>query len=490
MSDIFSTVPLFSGLRTQGSTFYSFSGANNDTILLFSNTENIKMNFSKFACLKLPAWGNVAKQRLYKDPNDIKSINDTPGVDDANEFFVKAYLQNYVENFSTIVDASRQDITMSNFTEAAFWKALQSVSTDTNTLPDSYKTLQLLVDSEYQDINLVTRQKFKEVPTVANQYEQVVQWVGDINMLNHVKSVGKEYLEVYGHVPTGVGQMSDILFAANTGLDTNLSVVPPTGSGTDWVSGQQNAYENAQASAKTYARATYDNPDNTYNVNTELDILGIDWSDIESEQAKQLKYNKGNFEFNAILLYYDIWDANDPTTRKRNLYGILILDHFVQSSPSTEAIPSFMKYQPNANQAGNAFGFRFNLMFSSVTNQLTSEISINDYSTISMELYMAALQRLQTVSDAYSDLTSQMLVLSQDSQSLKQTILSLVASEQFVPSAYDIGEFSNSTVHPFVRTNTIINASNNFANDSAAAAGGIAINSLYHTDGLVKIRLA
>lgn len=423
MSNIFSTVPLFKGLRQEGSTFYTFSGATNDSILLFS-TDNVRMNFSKFVCLRLPEWSNVAKQRIYRDPLDIESMNDSSAVDDANTFFTKAYLQNYVENFSSIIDANRSDSTFSNFTEAAFWKSLLSVSNIPSAVDDSYKTLQLIVDSTYQDLELVTREKYKERANAENEYEQIIQYVGDINMLNHTKSAGKEYLEVFAHIPTNAGKVKDVLWKKNMGLDTNLAQVPAT-SGTDWVSGQENNYLNAQASSKTYAKAIYDTADRKYNVNTEKDMLQIDWDDIESQNAMQNKYNQGSFEFNAVLVYYDIFDKSTMSTRKRNLYGILILDKFTSVSPTSTEISRFKKYQPNENQAGNGFGFRFNLMYSNSTNQLASEITINDYSTMSMELYMSALDRLQIITDQYAKLTEQMLKYSIEHQNMKQIILSL-----------------------------------------------------------------
>ena len=38
--------------------------------------------------------------------------------------------------------------------------------------------------------------------------------------------------------------------------------------------------------------------------------------------------------------------------------------------------------------------------------------------------------------------------------------------------------------------NNIVKVADNFADDSAAATGGIAMGGLYHTNGTVKIRLA
>ena len=39
-------------------------------------------------------------------------------------------------------------------------------------------------------------------------------------------------------------------------------------------------------------------------------------------------------------------------------------------------------------------------------------------------------------------------------------------------------------------SDNIVKVADNFANDSAAAAGGVAVGGLYHTYGVVKIRLA
>lgn len=418
-----STVPILKKLRQEGSTFYTFSSAVNDSILLFSS-DTVKMNFSKFVCLKLPTWENVAKQRLYKDPVELESVNDTSASDDPNTFFVKAYLQNYIENFTSIIDANRNDSNFSNFSEAAFWKSLQSVSNVDGAVDDSYKTLQLAVDSTYEDINLVTREKFKEIPTVTNTYEQIIQYVGDINMLNHVKSEGKEYLEVFAHIPTNVGRMSDVLLKYNEGLNANLSQVPGV-SGDLWVVGQEDAYTNSPGSDKTYAKAVWDTNDRKYNVNTDKDFLQIDWNDIESETDK---WNTGSFDFNAVLIYYDIWDSTNLSTKKRNLYGILLINSFEQPSALVYTMPNFKKYQPDANQAGNGFGFRFNLMFSGSTNQLTSEITINDYSTISMELYMEALQRINKVSNEYDQLWDIVLAQNAKMLQLQQELLSFIST--------------------------------------------------------------
>lgn len=418
------TVPLLKGLRTEGGTFYTFSSAMNDAILLFSNN-NIQMNFSKFACLKLPEWSNVTTQRLYRNPVDIASTNDTPGTTNANTFFPKAYFQNYMENFLSYVDAERSDNDFSNFVEAAFWKSLQSVSdADNNLATTADHTIQLVQDSTYIDPASTTRSKFKEIPGTSS-YDQVIQFVGDVNMHNHKKHQGKEYLEVFAHIANSQGRINEVLLKPNDHLTGQVSVAQvPTTAGPDYVVGQETAYTTADAASATYAKAIYDTPGRQYNVTGDRDFLQIDWDDL-ALPASDSKKQQGNFEFNAILLYYDVQDVNDATTKRRNLYGILVLDKMTEVSPVIERINSLKKFQPNANQAGNALGFLFNLMFSNNTNQITSTVSINDTSLVAMQLYSRALERLQEVVTTYEQLENIILKQQTRLSSLEAKMLGL-----------------------------------------------------------------
>lgn len=418
-----STSPILKPIREHGSSFYTFSGAVNDSLLLFSN-QNIRFSFSKFACLKLPQWGDVTKQRLYRDPNDLESLNDTSQTADPNTFLTKAMLQNYSENFSIIADAYRIDDNFSNVCESALWKSLINVSRNPNdNSDDSYDSIQFLEDGFYMDSKHQQRTNFIERENVEGVYEKVVKYVGDINMLNHVKSSGKEYMEVYCHIPTGAGLIDRVQFKANEGLSYPLAAIPQEPS-TDWIQNQEVIYNTAPSSEKTYAKALYDTVDKKYNLATDKDMLQIDWDTIEQDEYKQAHYNKGSFEFNAVLIYYDIWDKdNQETTIKRNLYGILFMDSMQSSAPTIWDIPSLKKYQPDSEQAGNAFGVRLNAMMSNSTNQLTTDIVVNDYNTVSMELYLTALGRIQQITDKYDELHGKMIGWGDEIEQLRQYVI-------------------------------------------------------------------
>ena len=214
--------PILSGLRLEGSTFYTFSSSINDSALLFAS-DNIRMQFSKFACLKLPNWQNQTVQRLFRAAADIGE----PFLTDPNIAFTKAYLQNYVENLQQYAEASRTDNTYANTAEMSFWKSLRYVSdSEPDTVPAT-GALQLTEDTTYLKPGGATGQKYVERATTENEYEQLIQFVGDINMLNHVKTNGQEYLEIYCHIPRTAGRVTPpkIINSSEITMTTIISII-------------------------------------------------------------------------------------------------------------------------------------------------------------------------------------------------------------------------------------------------------------------------
>ncbi len=397
---IFSSAPLLSGFRTKGGTFFTLSSAVRDTALLLSNGD-IKLAFSKFACLKLPNWENETSQSMFYNGANLQ-----PAITDPNNVLPKAFIQNYVENLIQYAEGSKTNENFSNFGEAAFWKALRNPKFGSDPVTTNAEPLQFnnVVDRIVFDETLGANVSVYKEKANAVNYERVVKYVGDVNMINHVKSNGSEYTEVYVHLPTEAGYQEDILFYPNVNVLFNSAQIPSTGGDPDSVVGLEDFKGTNQV------EPIYDTNDFKYNVNADIDKVGIWFDDLE---ANANKWNKGDFEFNCVLLYYDLFDKNDITTKQRNLWGVLFLDRF-QVSGGGFTIAPLKKYMPDAIQPGNAFGFRFNLKFSAQTNQVTSEITINDYNTISMELYLDALSRLRTVTDKYASLEK--IITEQQSQ--------------------------------------------------------------------------
>lgn len=161
-----------------------------------------------------------------------------------------------------------------------------------------------------------------------------------------------------------------------------------------------------------------------------LDGIGIDFNLTHYQQAvqtqainawQQFNTTAGSvsFDFNAILVYYDITSISNPEDKATNLYGVLFLDD-VQESTGGAFIPRFTKYKPNksTNINGNSYGFRINLRLDTNVEDTSVQSSINDYNTFSMQLFSDALTELRNASD---------LLLTQiaDINSLQQSINSI-----------------------------------------------------------------
>lgn len=154
----------------------------------------------------------------------------------------------------------------------------------------------------------------------------------------------------------------------------------------------------------------------TYRVTrSKLDGIGIDFNEshyygIASNSAISsfTQYNStaesGSFEFNTVLVYYDVIDSATNKAVARNLYGILILDHVqtnsvsaVESCMPDAYIQRYPKFIPNkiTGQNGNSFGFKINLRFDAAPGTSGVHTIVNDYNTFSMQIFSEAMAQLQ-----------------------------------------------------------------------------------------------
>jgi len=104
-----------------------------------------------------------------------------------------------------------------------------------------------------------------------------------------------------------------------------------------------------------------------------------------------------NFEFNAVLIYYELFDPLDPANAVRNLFGVLFLDNVDPKSGGGGEIPRLKKWKPNpiTGDNGNAYSLKINLKFDVNAEDVSSEVTINDYNTFSLDLYVDALNELK-----------------------------------------------------------------------------------------------
>lgn len=128
-------------------------------------------------------------------------------------------------------------------------------------------------------------------------------------------------------------------------------------------------------------------------------------SDIEGFGDVAQSGQSENFEFNAVLIYYDLYDPANPTDSVENLFGVLFLDNVETLSAGGGRIPRYQKFKSNAvtGENGISYAFKINLKFDINAEQVTSEITINDYNTFSLELYMDAMNEMQETTRLFQE---------------------------------------------------------------------------------------
>ena len=460
------TAPFIKTLHSSGGTFYTFSSSAEDLGMTF-NSSSTKFKFTKFVLLNIP---NIATPAFQDNKIQFGAIDGAliNGLDaDQNINFAQS-LQNYALNFeSMIISAAGYDRSLKqNVSERVFWKWLKELGAirfdDANSLQSTK--------------NLITDPRFveeTEVTTGSIRYNRVVQYIGDIQIVNSVQNNVNAYSEIYIHVPTSDGNTPLVMFksVADTNYDENMTfqnlptdpldtevlygrhyndthpaglsiqaffdqdtVGSPTSmfynTGTLAYDIPQNWFDpnvgpNAYFTETTFGDVTDDKIQKTLGLNVvtyvrsrmdgtmlDFDTLSykpiVDNPAITTFQEYNATIDSQPFEFNAVLIYYDVYDPNNAEDFATNLYGVLFLEDVEQIS-TEYGIPRFKKFKPNpvTKLNGNSYGFKLNVKFdTSIDNVDIVEKAINDYSTFSLELFTDALNSLQqsaTILSSQSD---------------------------------------------------------------------------------------
>ena len=521
--------PFIRPIAVQGGTFYTFSSSAEDLSLTFNNSLK-KFTFSKYALLKLPEFGTPTYGENTLQFNAI----DTTFLDAAAGDFIltnpnnlspspEISFQNYCLNLeSTIIsDPNYNQDLKRNVSERVFWKWVKELggvryrTANTNEVVASLN--QTLITTKdgypYSDKRWVEEDTLLTGNGTPNpRYERIVQYIGDIDVVNSVQNSENAYSEVYIHVPTGDGGTPYVLFKTiadeNYYPDRTWTHLPPDPADTEYLQGRDSAsglygpnglpklaifdqdvlgepgvsgtsatgsFTNNWYSPRDEANSYFSDPtffDNsnyeiekyvaasgpggysvTYN-RSNLDGVQIDF-DPASYRAIQnyvgistIEEWNGtpvttSFEFNAVLVYYDVYDPNNPTDSETNLYGILFLNDPEPISTNAAKLPSFKKFKPDpiTKLNGNSYGFKINLKFDTDVESTGVEQAINDYSSFSLSIFMDAATVLQDAAKNLNDRTLQIAGMQNDINDLKDLIINTDDSAE-IKARLDVVEAS------------------------------------------------
>ncbi len=563
--------PLIKPVQDKKGIFYNFQSALEDINITLSNSDNA-VRFSKFALLRIPEIG---------EPNNLETDNKiqfaalgetaiVEGLNADNNVNLAESFQNYALNFETLLISRPQYKRNEKLTvsERVFWKWLKELGAirfqDANAL-------------EKNTTILGTEPRFVEKTETSSTYNKVVKYVGDIDVVNTLKSNENSYTEVYIHVPTTVGTTPYVLFKSvkDDNYFPNMTVV---NNATDplnieYLAGRnfndthpfglslkgyydlddqsvltqiKNSYTGSYSTGNwfngTINNAYYtDNYNNTseYNVaadqfltkqlglnfveypRTTLDGISIDFDldnyKLASENPEIKVFSQFNdyvanrdFEFNAILVYYDTYDPNNldssgsPIDLRTNLYGVLFLDK-IQQDGLEFSIPAISKYRPNPlnKTNGNAFSFKLNLKLDTSAEDAQVQKSINDYSTFSLELFTDVLTQFKQLQTRFNDKLLELDQLQQDVNNLRDLLINLndltevsnrltnletsVTENQAIFN--NTGEIVKMIENTNDRLNSILNGTSNItiSYDLSAIRPGLGIGVDTRTPGIARI---
>lgn len=437
--------PLLRPLRDNGATLYVFPSANED-IGLNLNSRATGVAMSHYALLNLPVmFGNT-------DPK-------------TESIAIATDLQNYMMNLEcTLLNQDSYNYQeYHTVSERAFFHWLKSF--EKRTIKDSplqpEKRFKLDLKRK-QDSNSVYYKEDKD-----NKH-RIVQCFGAIDAGNSLSTEFGMFNETYVNIPTSYGNGPVFFKQVQDSSETNYIYGKTYNAGdSEHLQGRKNNVDTLKILSDVKPR--YDNDtsyklDDAYEIvkdineiqsacrvfidkNKDKNIQINSYDDVNIDQKTQFsgKYcditsQPCEFGFNAILLYYSVYDQNDTTKTAYaiNLFGIVFLDSpssvqnetkedekqntsDVSTNKSFAKIPSLIKKKSfgganKANFFGNSYSFRVNIKTLSVydntdamiqDNTTMSSINSVDFSDVVSNLNRAIdvmntnVQSTMAIQDAY-----------------------------------------------------------------------------------------
>lgn len=404
--------PLIRIPQEQGGTMYAFSSAARDLTKAYYNPDMV-FEYSKFALIDIPVvaqassvntnnyiqFSNLFEGGLVTAGGVAPSYGDTIPDDNANRHFSQT-LQNYALNFENFIntDDDFDSSIYSTDAEKIFFKWMNHIG--------AFRVRG--ANSQEVATGFSRASEENDGVQVGSEYSRVVRYLGNIDVSNDKNYQGDTYNEIFINVPSYAGYTPDVLFKSSSYNTTATSYTPDT-----YINGRAGqTHPDSNINLDSIA----DNDQGTIDLTANVAYnYGIEWNSAayakivnDNKLNTLLDYSKrgGDFRFNAILVYYDLYSKSNPGQRSTNLYGVLLLDNWKYDPANTGwYIPELTKYKPNdvTGLNGNAFALKLNVKFNSSLDNVGVENNINDYSTFSMDIFFDTTSALESAAKILAD---------------------------------------------------------------------------------------
>lgn len=432
--------PIIKKLNENGTTFYTFGSAARDLSKCLGNSTTKEFVFSHFVCIKLPEIVNekIVNEKLdasrisQRDDPDRNMFNLTavpqnshPTMTDGMEssVFLENGIQDYVYNFEEYVLQNSPYLSNDRgYAERIFWKWLA-------------KTGAIAWREADETTEATAPNLFVEGAASKTNYENIVKYIGNIDVTNNVDYLNEAYTEVYIHIPAESGNTPVVLFGSE--FDNFYAKNSTHEIASNFILGQDSENPLFPNVSKMSYAAMYDTPNKEYKVVEQTDGMYVDFNaydykdiaispNIGSIQEYNNSQLSDSFEFNAVLVYYDIVDVSSGN-KTPNLYGVMFLDNVTIGNASTyDHIQCFPKYKPVENvNNGNSYGFKLNLKIDIEPNKQGITTLVNEYNTSSMILFADALAKIQNCATTFNRLTAMASGLEERISNLENLVASM-----------------------------------------------------------------
>lgn len=445
--------------RQQGGTFYTFGSAMEDIGLNINSGNNI-VELSHYVLLNLPAFA------ASSDSSDVWSLGTkgTYSKQTGDYVFAEAF-QDYVLNMEAVLRNQKNYnyAAYRTVSERVFWKWLQK-SSKFSLVEKTQNNLTYFVESDLS--------------------KSIVKGFGLISAGSQRSDDGGIYNETFAQIPSSYGQMR-VLWKVNA--DSNLYYSPnKTYSGTNsqiiegvasdeydsnfalystgisakglFDSESFYSYSATDTTGKSCLEVEFDinNLRQFYDNNSTLTIDDIGYGENTINGIPESNI-MNDFSFNAILVYYSIYDSTGQTCLATNAYGLYVLDGAIEGSSSTFSFPSLSKKKSTAKVDGTSFSFRLNIKPSSA---YSGDVIVLDNAT-------GAYSMSTDFTDVVQNLTTATRVLQSNSQ-----LLYKIANKNS-----EIKELATNAIE---QVNTLSTTVNNLIEHSKDT---MYVNSLYQKNG-------
>ena len=374
--------PLLRPLREQGATLYVFPSATED-IGLNINNGTTGVALSHYALM------NFNNDNTKFDFSTSQSLLD-----------LAKSLQNYAMNFETAVLNQPNYNFQEPYTvsEHVFWRWVEHI--------------QKTGSKVFNETEIGTTGLYREVNYKSSDTNRLVQCFGSIDAGNSLSTDFGMFNETYVNIPTSYGNgpvffrkvtnnpnfVAGSSVAASSKIEGRNDDVGYLGSiNSEFDGNTTNIYNNRtpyeivkdvqsiQAALRTLSG------DSTLSISSyddvNIDADGI-LKTITESNGSVFPYDmseKCEFKFNAILLYYSIYDLNDVYKQAiaTNLFGIVFLNN-TSSAPFLTPMTKKKSYNGKSNDNayfGNSYSFRINIKTLSVYDNTDAKIDDNTTTT-------------------------------------------------------------------------------------------------------------